>query len=127
MKLRPKQKAFADSFAKTGLVRESALEAGYSEKTASEMGCENLKKPHIVDYIKELSKELDSEKIADMKEIKEFWTSIVRGGYNEEQTKDLLGNKIKASELIAKTNGAFLDKDRDTDKPIEIVIKSKGD
>lgn len=51
MKLTPKQKAFADYYIETGNATQSAIKAGYSKKTASETGYENLRKPHILEYI----------------------------------------------------------------------------
>lgn len=33
---------------------QAAINAGYSKKTAAEMGCENLRKPHIQKYLSEL-------------------------------------------------------------------------
>src|SRR5699024_11726108 len=55
-------------------------------------------------YIEERNKEIESKRIANMKEVKQFWTEILRNDMYE--TKD----RLKASEFIAKTNGAFLDK-----------------
>lgn len=104
MKLTPKQRAFCDYYIETGNATESAIRAGYSKKTAKETGYENLTKPHILNYIKERNKEIESARIANMKEVKEFWTEILRSG--EIEVKD----RLKASEYIAKTNGAFLDK-----------------
>ena len=51
MKLTVKQKRFADNYIRTGNARQSAIEAGYSEKTASVIASENLTKPNILRYI----------------------------------------------------------------------------
>lgn len=104
MKLTERQKRFADYYIKTGNATESARKAGYSSKTAQEMGYENLRKPHIGAYIEERNAELESKRIANMTEVKEFWTSILRDG--EQEAKD----RLKASEYIAKTNAAFVDR-----------------
>lgn len=103
-KLTPKQQAFADYYIETGNATESAIKAGYSESTARSIGAENLTKPNIQKYIEERNKEIESKRIANMKEVKQFWTEILRNDMYE--TKD----RLKASEFIAKTNGAFLDK-----------------
>ena len=50
-KLTIKQKKFANQYILGGNARRSAIDAGYSKKTASETGYENLNKPHIVEYI----------------------------------------------------------------------------
>lgn len=104
MKLTPKQQAFADYYIQSGNATDSARKAGYSEKTSVEMGYENLRKPHIKQYIEERNKQLESTRIADAKEIKTFWTDILRS--NEQDLKD----RLKASEYLAKTNALFIDK-----------------
>lgn len=103
-KLTPKQKAFADLYIQSGNASQAAISAGYSKKTATCIGYENLTKPYIADYIKKQNKVIESKRIANMKEVKEFWTNVLRSDEND--VKD----RLKASELIAKTNGAFLDK-----------------
>jgi len=107
-KLTIKQKKFADEYIISGNATEAAIKAGYSKKTARMTGSENLTKPYISEYIKERVRELEDEKIADMKEVREFWTNILRSGV--EETKD----RLKASEFIAKTQGAFIDRVQST-------------
>lgn len=82
-KLTVKQQKFVDEFIKCGNATESAIKAGYSKKTAGQVGSENLKKP-------ELKKAIDAEmqKIADSKIMKaqealELFTSIARGETTE--------------------------------------------
>ena len=104
MKLTAKQQRFADYYIQTGNATESAIKAGYSKKTARSIGQENLTKPDIAKYIEEVNKKLEDERIAGMKEIKEFWTSMFRNEIAEDK------DRLKASEYLAKTNGAFLDK-----------------
>lgn len=104
MKLTTKQQRFADYYIQTGNATESAIKAGYSKKTARSIGQENLTKPDIKKYIDKVNKKLEDERIADMKEIKEFWTTMLRD--EEVEPKD----RLKASEHLAKTNGAFLER-----------------
>ncbi|MED4455918.1 terminase small subunit [Metabacillus fastidiosus] len=103
-KLTPKQQAFCDYYIQTANATEAAVKAGYSKKTAKEVGYENLTKPHLKKYIEERNKELESERIANMKEVKEFWTETMRNEHLEQK------DRLKASEFIAKANGAFIDK-----------------
>ena len=103
-KLTPKQKLFCDYYIETGNATEAALKAGYSSKTARSIGAENLTKPYIKEAIKIRNKEIESKRIANMKEVKEFWTALLRNTAVEPR------DRLKASEYIAKTNGAFLDK-----------------
>lgn len=116
-KLTPKQKAFCDYYIETLNATESAKRAGYSEKTAREMGTENLSKPLIRAYIDKILAEKDNERIASQDEVLQFLTSMMRGEIHEEvvatddfkpvivtkkaQPKD----RIKAGELLAKRYG----------------------
>ena len=114
-KLTLKQKKFADEYIISGNATEAAIKAGYSKKTASVIGTENLIKPNIKTYIDERLKELEKDKIASQDEILSYLTSIMRG----EQTEQTLigsgaGNqkitnlevsakdRLKAAELLGK-------------------------
>lgn len=103
-KLTSMQSKFCDYYIASGNATESARRAGYSNRTARAIGHENLTKPNIIKKIEEVSEKLASERIADMTEVQEFWTSLMRD--NGVEVKD----QLKASEYISKTNGAFLDK-----------------
>lgn len=89
MKLTPKQKKFADEYIKTGNATQSAIEAGYSKKTARSVGSENLTKPNISEYIAERLEEIDKENIAEQKEILEFMTRVMRRQETEQVTNVL--------------------------------------
>jgi len=127
MKLTPKQMKFCDEYIISGNTTQSAIKAGYSLKTAGPIGSENLTKPNIHNYISERLKLLDSEKIADQKEIREYLTSMMRGEIKEEVViNPIVGNgkmepktmnkqasakdRTKAAELLGKTSGLFSDK-----------------
>ena len=101
-----KQKMFADEYIKTGNAKQSYISAGYSARgNAAEAAASRLlRNVKVRDYIRQRNKELDRDTIADMQEVKEFWTNILRN--KAADSKD----RLKASELIAKTNGAFLDR-----------------
>ena len=79
MKLTIKQKAFADYYIQLGNATEAATKAGYSEKTAAVIGTENLTKPNVKSYIDKRLKQIESERIADAKEVMEYLTSVMRG------------------------------------------------
>ena len=51
MKLTLKQKKFCDYYMSSGNATESAVKAGYSKKTAKQIGMENLTKPYFLIYI----------------------------------------------------------------------------
>lgn len=102
--LNERQRRFADEYIICGVAETAALRAGYSEKYARAQSHKLLANVGISEYLEERNKVLESDKIATMIEVKEFWTNTMRD--SESDLKD----KLKASEYIAKTNGAFIDK-----------------
>jgi phage terminase small subunit len=101
-----KQKMFADEYIKTGNAKQSYINAGYSARgnSAEANASRLLRNDKVLAYIKRRNQEIDKDTIADMQEVKEFWTNMLRN--RAADPKD----RLKASELIAKTNGAFLDR-----------------
>jgi phage terminase small subunit len=61
-KLTPKQEQFCQEYIIDLNSTHAAIRAGYSEKTASVIGCENLIKPNIANRLSELKKDR-SEKV----------------------------------------------------------------
>ena len=121
-KLTEKQKRFADYYIETGNATESykkAYESCTKDETARANASRLLTKANILEYISERNKQLDSYRIANMQEVKEFWTNFLRSENIEPK------DRLKASEFIAKTNGAFLDRVEQTN--IEIVIDIEED
>ena len=82
-KLTPKQQRFADEYIKSGNATQSAIDAGYSKKTAAVIGNENLTKPYIKSYIDKQMAEIASNRIMDATEAVELLTSIARGHTKE--------------------------------------------
>lgn len=77
-KLSVMQEAFCMHYAKTGNATESAIAAGYSEKTARSQGQRLLTKVDIKKRLQELAQEVKNDKIADVQEIQEYLTSVMR-------------------------------------------------
>lgn len=107
-KLNERQRRFADEYIVSGNIEQSALMAGYSKTYARGRSHELLANVGIKKYLDKRNEAIESEKIADMKEIKEFWTSLLRDDGTD--VKD----RLKASEYMAKTRGAFIDKQETT-------------
>ena len=112
-KLTEKQKAFADYYIECLNATESARKAGYSETCAGEIGYENLKKPHIKDYIDKRLAEKEEKRVAKQDEILEFLTAVMRNDikylehYNEPiKVKD----RLTAAEKLGKRYAMFTDK-----------------
>lgn len=86
MRLTVKQRLFADEYIKSGNATQSAIRAGYSSKSARFVGTENLTKPNIKAYIDAKMAEIESSKIADAKEVLEFYARVLREEETEEVT-----------------------------------------
>lgn len=85
MKLTAKQRLFADEYIKSGNATQSAIKAGYASKSAYRTGADNLRKPQIKSYIDAKMAEIESHKIADAKEVLQFYTRVLR----EEETEEV--------------------------------------
>lgn len=57
LNLTPKQKRFCEEYIIDLNATQAAIKAGYSENSAAEIGCENLVKPNIQNYISFLNEE----------------------------------------------------------------------
>ncbi|PFG85344.1 terminase small subunit [Lactococcus lactis] len=80
----PKQQKFCDEYIKTGNATQSAVSAGYSQKTAYSIGTENLKKPELKNYIDSKLKDISDNAIATAEETLTILTKIVRGEHTEQ-------------------------------------------
>lgn len=103
--LTEKQKAWIDYYKQGKTAAEAARLAGYkanSNKSFQNIGSENLGK--LGHYLKDRDKVLEAPRIADMQEINEFWTAVIR------DKRVNIRDRLKASELRAKAQGAFLDR-----------------
>lgn len=78
MKLAQKQKLFADEYIKSGNAMQSAIKAGYSEKYAKSSSAKMLENVGIKSYIDAKMAEIESHKIADAKEVLQFYTRVLR-------------------------------------------------
>ncbi|MGN1284164.1 MAG: terminase small subunit, partial [Candidatus Limosilactobacillus intestinavium] len=114
-KLTLKQQRFIDEYIISGNATQAAIKAGYSKRTAKQAGTENLAKPYLKAELDRRNAEIQSQKTADMTEVMEYLTSVMRG----EQTESVATSKgiyndipvtakdrIKAAELIGKRHGA---------------------
>lgn len=103
-KLTQKQKRFVDEYLVSGNATQSALSAGYSERTAARTGSENLQKPLIKKAISEKMEEIETHKIMDAVEYLQTLTAIARGETTEEQLAnngDVVTLKTRTSDRLA--------------------------
>lgn len=129
-----KQRKFCDEYLISGNATDAAIKAGYSPKTAKQIGSENLAKPDLRAYIDAQLAKLHSAKIADAQEVLEYLTSVMRGEHTE-QVLMLVGDgiqtvtdidvsakeRIRAAELIGKRYALFSDK-MDLGGAVPVVI-----
>lgn len=73
-----RQKRFCDEYLIDCNAKQAAVRAGYSPKTAYAIGAKNLKKPELKAYLEEQLQQIHDEKIADVKEVMEYLTSVMR-------------------------------------------------
>ncbi|MGL5961429.1 MAG: terminase small subunit [Cetobacterium sp.] len=96
-----KQKSFCEHYLETNNATEAAIKAGYKKNTAYHTGYENLKKPQIKAYIEKKLNQESSKRIANIVEVLEFFTLIMRGERNEQDEQPNFDTRIKAaSELL---------------------------
>jgi phage terminase small subunit len=116
LKLTEKQQKFVDHYLASGNAEDSAKKAGYSEATARGHAHKLLQNVAINQAITDRNKQLESDRIANMEEVKTFWTNTMRNGNAD------LKDRLKASEYIAKTNAAFIEK-QEVDSKMSITIE----
>ena len=127
LKLTIKQQRFADEYIISGNATDAAIKAGYAKKAAYQQGAENLKKPHIREYIDKRLEEINDKSIAKQEEVLQYLTEVLRGKSSAtEIVVEMVGDgtseaklivkppsekeRIKAAELLGKRYGAFTDK-----------------
>jgi len=139
--LNVKQEAFCLHYAKTGNATESYKVAGYDAKTERSVYANAnrlLKNDKVQARLKELAEEMASEKIAGIREIQEYLTTVIRG----ETTEDVVVNefcgdgvseakvmkvrtnnamRIKAATELAKMKGAY-----DSKLKVEVTVPVFG-
>lgn len=127
-----KQKRFCDEYLIDCNAAQAAIRAGYSPKTAKQIGQRMLTNVDLKSYIDEQLDKLHDEKIADAQEVLEYLTAVMRGQHTE-QVLRLVGDgvqkitdidisareRLKAAELIGKRYGIFKD---NVDVDIEPVV-----
>lgn len=71
-----------------GNISEAARRAGYSEKTARKQGYALMKKPEIKAGVEKALREHEKDSIANLEEVQEFLTKVLRGQVPGAKTRD---------------------------------------
>lgn len=128
IKLKPKELKFAEEWLKTTNATQSAIKAGYSERTAYSAGNRLLKKVDVKQYIDERLTEMQESSIADTNEVMQFLSSTMRGDIPDQFGLDpALNDRLKAAELLGKRYKLFTDKQEISGadgEPIKVVFSN---
>ena len=133
-----RQERFCQEYVATGNATLSAINAGYSERSAKQVGQKLLTNHDLQMRIKELSGEVLNSKIADAREMQEHLSAIIRGESDEEvivvegcgdgfseavtkKKKPSQNDRIKAMQLLARMQGVL-----DNNQTINVVIPVYG-
>lgn len=85
-----------------GNMKKAMIDAGYSETYADRNSKYLL--GIVGEDIKAQQNEIKSEKIKSVAEIQEWWSGVM------DDANESMGNRIKCSELLAKVQGAFIER-----------------
>lgn len=140
MKTTERQRRFVDYYLELGNQVQAAIRAGYSERYARDQAFKILEMPAVKEYYEDRLQEIESKRVANVKEVMEYLTSVMRGeeteemivvegcgnGYSEaRKINKSIGAKdrLKAAELIGKRYMMFTDKvELDSDMNLNITI-----
>ena len=101
--LNQKQIRFVQEYMKTNNITHSAIDAGYSPKTAHVQGSRLLSNVKVSAYINAINERLESDKIADIQEVMEYLTSVMRGEKKDQFDLDAsLSDRTRAASELAK-------------------------
>ena len=99
-----RKRAFCEAYLISGNATDAAREAGYSPRSARSIGQRLLTFDDMREYLERRNQEISAVNTAQMEEVRQFWTGSMR----DENMKP--ADRLKASELLAKTYGAFLER-----------------
>ena len=119
-KLTPKQRLFVQYYC--GNATDAARLAGYkgNDNTLSIVGFENLRKPNVQAAIQARQEMEERPEVANRKDRQKFWSEVMSSA--EVDMKD----RLKASELLGKSEGDFLDRIKlsgDATEPVRFIIE----
>lgn len=125
MELTPRQKAFADYYLECGNVTEAARRAGYKQPHVQ--GSQTLAKLSVSQYIAERQKQLEDKRIADISEVLQFFTSVMRGEVKDQFDFDpSLSDRLSAGKELMKRYEKGDDGKKDALAKLDEVLKEIG-
>ena len=114
--LNPKQKRFCEEYVLDSNATQASIRAGYSERTAKEIGYEHLTKPHIQEYITFLQLEIEERTKVTLDSVV-FRINAIANGSEEENTQ------LKALDMLMKHLGGYAVEIATSTKPLRIQVE----
>lgn len=124
-----KQKKFADEYIISGNATKSAIEAGYSKKTAESIGSRLLRNVKVSEYISKRTQEVFEERAMSVAEALAISASIARGEIQQGQTKKnvkvYVGDQIE-EETVTETEYQFTPTIEERQRSLDHILKVNG-
>lgn len=116
-KLTLKQTRFCEEYLATGNATEAYRRAynvgGMKDNTIKRNACTLIGNPKILSAISDLSAMSTNARVAALEQRREFWTLAMNGRSTDADGKPVevkMADRLKASELLGKSFGDFLDR-----------------
>ncbi len=103
-KLNIRQRKFAQFYAQTGNIVQSAIQAGYSENYANARAHELLEKVGVKELIQELTDKIKDESILTARDRQSILSELAKDEENEP------ADRIRAIDTLNKMTGEYLNK-----------------
>ena len=119
-----RQKHFADEYIISKNATQSAIVAGYSEKTAYSIGQRLLKNVEISEYIKKRTEELFDERSMTIAEALAISASIARGEVQRGYSKKTV--KTNGREEVVESTYEFTPSIEERQRSVDHILKVNG-
>jgi phage terminase small subunit len=119
-----RERRFVEHFMATGNATKAAAQAGYSQKTASQIGYRLLRKVQIQRAIAERT---ETDPAVWTREARQkFWTAVASGAPRYETVA--IRDRLKASELLGRSQADFIDRHELDTGPslVELLSESRS-
>ena len=118
-KLTAKQQVFVMEYMNDFNATRAAQAAGYSQRTAYSIGQRLLKNVEISQAINSAMTERKNQLIATREQRQQFWTAVMT------DTEQDMRSRLRASELLAKSEGDFLEKVQVQDTSVKYDVDAQ--
>lgn len=116
-KLSSKQKKFCEEYLVDLNATQAAIRAGYSQKTAKEIGCQNLTKLNIIEEISKQKQKLSDKTAITVENI----VLSIKEIHDTAKEADDLNNALKGADMLMKYLGGY---EKDNKQEVSMTIKS---